>query len=168
MDIDIKNIDNDNKKLRIEELLYTNKRVTREYHELSKIYSDIDIFYNFKKDLITFIIYVKNNEYKFIMNCDYPFIPPDIYYNNKTYAFFLKMASNRFVNMLMNLTNKSCLCCESFSCRDKWSPCIMLNDVITEINKNRRYKKCIVINILINQIKDKYLINDIDIRSYIF
>jgi len=159
------------KQIKIENFVYANKRITREYAELCKLYSNIDVFYNYSSHLITFVIHINKNgvynEYKFIISGEkYPFIPPSIYYNKIPYMTFLKL-SDRFSTSLKTLTNKLCLCCSSFCCKTNWSPSVTMQYIITEINNNRQYIKNIVLNILIEQIKYRYLIDDIDIRSYL-
>ena len=155
-------------KLKIEELLYANKRITREYHDLIKTYNNIEVFYNYELYLISFVISEEDHAYKFTMNIDYPFVPPKIDYKGKPYISFLQMPTQRFQNTLKQLTKKECLCCDSFCCREKWSPCLTTTHIIAEINNMRRCKKNIILKILIEQIKHKYLLADIDICSYVF
>lgn len=159
-------------KLQIEELLYANKRMAREYQNLIKTYNTIEIFYNYELSVISFVIYSNTEnvlEYKITMSIDsYPFIPPKIYYKDNPYISFLKMPTQRFQSALKQLTNKECLCCDSFCCRDKWSPCFTITHIIEEINNIRKIKKNIILKVLIEQVKLTYLIDDIDICSYIF
>jgi hypothetical protein len=52
--------------------------------------------------------------------------------------------------------------------REKWSPLLTLLKIIDEVNLFRTYKKNIVNKIMSDKIKDKYLIADIDIESWLF
>lgn len=159
-------------KLQIEELLCANKRMAREYHVLTKTYDTIEIFYNYELLVISFVIYSNTEnvpEYKITMGINnYPFIPPKIYYKDNPYISFLKMPTQRFQTALKQFANKECLCCSSFCCREKWSPCFTITHIIEEINNIRKIKKNIILKILIEQIKYKYLVDDIDICSYVF
>jgi len=158
-------------KIRMDDLLYANKRITREYHSLIKTYDNIEVFYNYHLCLISLVIYSNTEkipEYKFTMNENYPYIPPIIYYKSKKYFSFLQMPSQRFKHTLKQLTGKECLCCDSFSCREKWTPFLTLTHIIEEINNIKKIKKNIILKILIEQIKKTYLIHDIDVCSYVF
>jgi ubiquitin-protein ligase len=149
-------------------------RLLREYTDLYKIYpnSIIFIYYNEKLKNINFSIRIdeKNiiNNYTFIIDKKYPFYPPKILFNNKPYSNLLKLPSQRFMIILQKLLNNNCLCCKSLDCKFNWSPAITLNTIINDISKNRRIKRTIVIYILQTQIKNKYLIDDIDLFSFIF
>jgi hypothetical protein len=110
----------------------------------------------------------KIQSYMFIIDKKYPFVSPKIYYNNKPYKSLLEIPSARFRKYLQKITNKNCLCCYSLDCKNNWSPGVTLKLIITDINKNRNYKKMIIIAILIDQLKEKYLIDDIDILTYIY
>lgn len=149
-------------------------RLLREYDELYKIYpnSIIFIFYNEKFKTITFSVRIdeknKINNYNFIMDKKYPFAPPKIIYNNKPYSNLLKIPSTRFTTILEKIYNNSCLCCKSLDCKYNWCPAITMNTIINDINKTRKYKRYIVIYILQMQIKNKYLVDDIDLVSFIF
>lgn len=107
-------------------------------------------------------------EYKFTMNENYPFVPPKIYYKNTPFYTFIQMPTQRFQNTLKQLTNKDCLCCDSFCRMSNWSPEITMTYIIREINNIRKLKKNIILKILIHQITSKYLIDDVDISSYVF
>jgi ubiquitin-protein ligase len=152
---------------------YMEKRVLREYSELSNKYinSYISVIYNEEINMLKISIMNYSNDkmqsYSFVIDKNYPFTPPAIYYNNKCYSSLLKMPSERFKDNLQKITNKQCLCCQSFICKFNWGPAVTMNIIISEIDRNRNYKRKVVITILIDQIKEKYLIDDIDIVSYL-
>ncbi len=149
------------------------KRLLREYEELYAKYPDsiIFIFNNDKLNTITFSIRIdeknKMNNYNFIMDNQYPFRPPKIIYNNKPYYNLLKLPSKRFTSVLEKIYNNSCICCKSLDCKYNWSPAITMNLIIKDISKTRKLKRYIVIYILQMQIKDKYLVDDIDLIGYL-
>ena len=153
-------------------------RIKHEYNELTNIYTNANnnytmiLLYDTELCILKFIIMEKfkniNNEYAFIIDRNYPFHPPIFHINNKNYLQYLKLPSNRFSEQLKKLTNESCLCCSSLCCKYKWSPAIKLYMFINELNKIRQYKRNIVYKILSDHIKDKYLIDDVDIISFLF
>lgn len=169
-----KDIVNEYNKLEIQKCSgFMEKRILREYNELFNEHpnSCISVTYNQETNAITIIIINCINDkiqsYMFIVDKKYPFTSPKIYYNNKPYINLLKIPSARFKDYLQQFTNKTCLCCHSLNCKYNWAPGVTLKLIIKEIDKNRNYKKKIVIAILIDQLKVKYLIDDIEILSYI-
>jgi ubiquitin-protein ligase len=148
-------------------------RLKREYSDLYTKYpnSIIYIYNNESLKKISFSIRIdegnKMQNYVFLIDNKYPFYPPRIEYNHHPYSLFLQSPSNRFGIYLQKLFNKNCLCCASLDCKYNWSPGINLSMIINDISLMRKYKRCIVKAILIDAIKDKYLIDDIDILTYI-
>lgn len=148
-------------------------RLTREYNDLYAKFpnSIIYIYNNEELKNVSFSIRIdegtKMQNYVFIINNKYPFHPPSLVYNEHPYSDFLKLPTHRFGNYLLKLFNKNCLCCASLDCKYNWSPGVNLSMMINDVNKMRNYKRCIIRAILIDQIKDAYLIDDIDILTYI-
>jgi ubiquitin-protein ligase len=151
-------------------------RLTYEYNSfINNNYNVILFNHNITNEInklkIEFIVSENQLEnqvsYKFIIDFDFPFKTPTIFYNNKPYSSFLKLPI-RFNKIYNKLTGESCMCCSSLNCRDNWSPIIKLYDIINDIKKYRRLKRMIYIKILCNSIIDKYLINDINIFSYLY
>ena len=152
-------------------------RITHEYKELSKIYANnaannnddsIVLFYDTQTNTIKFTIIDKLNEYTFIINSKYPFESPLFHFNKQPYSHYLRLPSQRFSEHLKKFTSKICFCCSSLSCKYNWSPAIKLIMFIDELNKIRQYKRNIVYKILSDKIKDKYLIDDVDLDSFLF
>jgi hypothetical protein len=150
-------------------------RIKNEYKELANIYTkdnnyEIFISYDSLTSKVTVSLIEKNynNEYTFIVDKNYPFESPVFRLNNQPYSHFLKFLSQRFTEHLKKFTKKSCLCCSSLSCKFNWSPAIKLKMFIDESKIIRQYKRNIVYKILADQIKDKYLIDDVDLDSFIF
>lgn len=160
-----------NNKLQIESIRNNclKSRITHEYKELSKIYAindeSIVLFYDTQTNTIKITI---NNEYTFIVNSKYPFESPLFHFNNQPYSHYLRLPSQRFSEHLKKFTSKTCLCCSSLCCKYKWSPAIKLTMFVDELNKIRQYKRNIVYKILSDKIKDKYLIDDIQLDSFLF
>ena len=149
-------------------------RIKNEYKELITIYkdeNDICIHNDFETNKVILIInkkYANNvDKYTFIVDRKYPFHPPIFHFNDNPYSHYLKMPSQRFSDHLKQFTNKTCLCCSSLCCKYNWSPAIKLKMFIDELNGIRQCKRKIVYKILCDQIKDKYLIDDVDLDSWI-
>jgi hypothetical protein len=148
-------------------------RIKNEYKELENIYSNNhEIFVSYEPMIseVTILLIEKkhNDNYSFIINRQYPFHSPRFRFNNQPYSYYLRFPSQRFTEYLKKFTNKSCLCCHSLNCKYNWSPAVKLKMFIEELNKIRQYKRNIVYKILSEKIKDKYLIDDIDLDSFLF
>lgn len=114
------------------------------------------------------LIVTENEEkYGFVFNSSYPFQPPKIYYNGNSYLDLLRINDNDERNIVRKYKNKDCLCCDSYECFDNWSPAINLTSIVDEIKSIVQFKKTIVRILLADKIKEKYLIDDIDINSYL-
>ena len=173
---------NTNNKININKITNSliQKRIRNEYNYLYLIYGE-NIEINYKNDNNIIIKILEHttdtqikNEYIFIikntkMGC-YPFNPPEIIYNKMGYSQYLRLPSTRFENILTCITSnkKYCLCCHSFSCPNNWNASITLHKIMDEIKENKKMFQNIVYKILIDQIKDKYLITDINIECYLF
>ena len=151
-------------------------RIKNEYKELVNLYTsttnkyEIYVSYDPTISQVTITLFETkyNNEYTFIVDKKYPFHPPTFHFNNQPYSHYLKLPSQRFSEYLKKITNKVCLCCSSLSCKYNWSPGIKLKMFIDELNKIRQLKRNIVYKILAEKIKDKYLIDDVDLDSFLF
>jgi ubiquitin-protein ligase len=110
----------------------------------------------------------KYNEYCFILDNNYPFKPPKLLINNINYKKFCMRSSNLYYDLFYKISGIRCMCCYNLLAYDKWSPGNKLVDVIKEINTFRQYKKNLIYKIMVDKIKNKYLINDIDLESWLF
>jgi hypothetical protein len=149
------------------------RRIKNEYKELSKIYNNVKVLWD--PELNNVVIEIQKvikddstDKFTFIVDRTYPFYSPKFYYNNEPYSHYQKMPSQRFSQHLKSSTNKSCLCCSSLACKYNWSPAVKLHMFIAELDKIRQYKRNIVYKLLADQVKDKYLIDDVDLDGYLF
>jgi hypothetical protein len=163
----------------MEKSKYFNKRIKRDADNLIKLYPYNKIYVNDISNHIIIDIYDEeptNNQinkiinpiYKFIIKKYYPFTAPEVYYKNVTYENVYKMSSQREINHLKILTNLECLCCSSILCSNNWNITLNFIDIINEINNYKKIKRNIFIKILADKIKNKYLINDINLDCYLF
>lgn len=163
------------------------KRIQRELTAMYKLYDVVTVELSIKsKDCIITVhelVYGKINCYKFCINNNYPFSCPTVFLNNQPYlkllsnltAYEKQPYSNALSNKtkckisnLKNLTGFDCLCCSSITCRNNWSPCCVLTNIIDEIQHFKKIKKNLVLKIFADKIKYKYLIEDIDLDSWLF
>jgi hypothetical protein len=150
--------------------IYT--RLQRELTSMSKFYDEIIIEEGKTSGEINVIIYeLIDNKivcYKFVINQNYPFVCPVVFLNNRPYKSFLFGKTNyEFINLKKNC-GIECFCCESLTCSVNWSPKETLNNIINEIKHYKKIKKNLVFKIIIDIIKRKYLIEDIDLTSWLF
>ena len=106
-------------------------------------------------------------KYGFVFKNTYPFQPPQIYYNGNSYLDLLRITDNDERKIVRKYKKKDCLCCDSYDCPDNWSPSINLTSIVDEIKNIVKFKKAIAHILLADKIKKKYLIDDIDINSYL-
>jgi ubiquitin-protein ligase len=156
-------------------------RITREYKELTNIYmndkndrqNNVSLIYDDELKIYKITI-IENlddgikNVYIFTFDSNYPFYSPKFQFNNEPYSHYLKIPSERFSEHLKKFTNKSCLCCSSLICKNNWSPAITFKMFINELNRVKKYKRNVVYKMLSDQIKNKYLIDDIEIDAFLF
>ena len=111
----------------------------------------------------------KKSEYSFIIDDNYPFRKPEIFYNKNPYSSLLKLPQRLMLEYKI-ITDKSCLCCESLNCVDNWSTLVGLENIISDIDKTKKIKRSIYIRLLCKSIIEKYLIDDIyfDIISFLY
>jgi ubiquitin-protein ligase len=147
------------------------KRLKRELDTLLDSYYIIQLEYTNKGELR--LSFQKKDDYNFNIFCFtfpdcYPFRPPIITINEKGYFDSLRLRSPRFNTVLKYINGMNCLCCSSFLCRDHWSPAFTVKKILVEIDDYKLIKRNIVRKLLLDKIKDQYLIMDIDLDSWLF
>jgi ubiquitin-protein ligase len=147
------------------------RRLKREIDAMYPLFNEIIVSEHQDNLKVTVIEFTNNKKqnYGFIINNNYPFVPPKIYFQSRPYLDFLKINySKESSNLFKKITGKECLCCHSFNCIDKWSPAITLKKIIDEICLFKQEKQNVINKLLADKIKDKYLITDIDLDSWLF
>jgi hypothetical protein len=106
--------------------------------------------------------------YRFDLPERYPFAAPNIYINQQLYRSLLQLP-NLLIPILKNMKGSdfSCLCCQSFGCKNNWNPAVSIASVMSEILRNMETKKMIVLMFLVEKIKNKYLNHDIDVMGWL-
>lgn len=149
------------KRIKREIEMLVNKNISLEDDFKINKYKDVDYFIEFKnlKD---------NNYYKFVISCYYPFTPPKLYINDKSINFYHKITNLEFSRKLTKYTGIQCFCCETLLCRDNWSPQHTLNNILDDINRYRDARHQIVVRIIVDVFKRKYLMDDINIIQWLY
>ena len=93
------------------------------------------------------------NTFSFVLPNEYPFRPPKVIINGENYISLLKFTSCEKLNVLRSLTNKSCLCCNTITCNDNWSPAMTFIDILSEIKYNLKLIDKILLQISFNKFK---------------
>ena len=116
--------------------------------------------------LISFSL--NDNQYCFKMNSNYPFDAPKLFINNLSHHDYLDLKTERFRKTFKYLFDMDCLCCNFELCQNIWTIGYRMNYIIDRLNDMRQIKLDVARKILADQIKDKYLISDIDLDSWLF
>jgi hypothetical protein len=167
----IRKIDNVDR-LKIPNLCFYRKRITFECQELLKLYisniSNFDLQISENNYILSFNLKNHNNDkndyYEFIIN-EFPCKSPIIKIN-KIPLINLIAIPKHHTSLLKEWKGIQCFCCNSFI--NNWSALISINSIVYNVNRMIDWKECLNIIELIEKIKDKYLITDINLISYIY
>jgi len=124
-------------------------------------FNDVDYFIEFKN-------LFDNKYYKFIVSNNYPFNPPKIFINGKSIMFFHQVSNVEFSRSLKKYTGVECFCCESILCSNNWAPSFTFTSILNDINRYKDARRQIIVRIIIDVIKRKYLIDDINIIEWLY
>ena len=151
------------------------KRIIREYELLFN--NENQIFNNTMIDIgdntistitISMKLFSYRHNISFIFSDDYPFKPPKVYINNKLYKNMLIYQKNTIKKNIYEtyfINENVCLCCSTILC--KWSPLNKLINILPEIKTNVEYLHRYIEILHAKKIKEKYLIDDINIEGYL-
>jgi ubiquitin-protein ligase len=150
------------------------RRLKIEIDRMYPHYNEIIVSLNeLNKLQITIFEYDTNNnrqKYDFIIGEDYPFKSPEIFFQNRYYFDFLRIYvfTKKEFARFKKVTGKECFCCHSITCMNNWGPATTLTNIIEEIRHIRKMKRDIINNLLAEKIKQKYLVSDIDLESWLY
>jgi ubiquitin-protein ligase len=154
---------------------FLKKRVKREIELLIKENTCLEESLNVEQQLNNqheYIVKFKNikdeNNYKFILPCNYPFSAPKLRINEKNIAFYHRITNKTFNESLRKYTGIVCFCCETILCSNNWHPAFTFKHVINDINRYKQARRQIIDRLLIEIIKRKYLIDDINIIEWLY
>jgi ubiquitin-protein ligase len=106
--------------------------------------------------------------YEIILGDSYPFGPPKLNINYKPYSDYFKFSSLTFKEALYKYKKIRCFCCETITCGDNWSPALTIQRIINEFHKFGNYCREISHRVIIDVIKRKYLISDINLLEWLY
>jgi ubiquitin-protein ligase len=146
------------------------RRLINECVQLYDLYENVTVEYSQNKLFVTILEIINNKQYSygFQISDNYPFESPKIYYQGKPYITYLKIYGPTMINLLKQIAGIDCLCCSSYNCKTNWYPVVTMDSIIGEIKQYKEYKSIIIFKILSEKIKNKYLIEDIDIDCWLF
>jgi ubiquitin-protein ligase len=124
--------------------------------------------YNIENYSVGFMTILDNKYYKFLINHNYPFSPPKLEINFRPYQYYLNIKSIDFQTNLLKHKKIRCFCCENKLCGINWSPAYTLSRVIEEVELFKNISRDIIYIVIIDVIKRKYLIDDINISQWLF
>jgi ubiquitin-protein ligase len=149
------------------------RRIKREIEQLINLKiclpEQVNIQQNIDQEYIVAIQNLSDNkDYEFKMSNYHPFRPPKLLINKKLINFTHKQCSEKFGNSLIKYTGIECFCCETILCSNNWSPQFTCKDIINDIQKYRDARHQVVIRIIVDVIKRKYLVDDINIIEWLY
>lgn len=124
------------------------------------------------KNITDYMIEFKNlndqKYYKFMVPLHYPFKPPKLFINNKSINLYYKIDNIEFNNALIKYNKLQCFCCNSLLCPEIWSPQFTFINILNDVNKVKTICREIAFRVIINVIKRKYLIEDINLVEWLY
>jgi hypothetical protein len=151
--------------------LVIRRRLIKECKTLINLYDKISIEHLNNIDIILNIYKKEENSlnlYSFNIPIDYPFNSPRVTINGISQYQFYDLKTSRFRNILQYIKGICCLSCNSCICKYNWTPALRFENIINQIIEYKKIKYNIGLKIISDKIKEKYLINDIDLDSWLF
>lgn len=144
------------------------KRLKREIESMYSMYEHIEANI-LETDKIMVSICDSIYKYRFIITNYYPFKGPTTFFQDRPYIDYLRTNyPPKMFAIFQKITGKqSCFCCSSLNCTNNWRPVSKLIHIIEEIHTIQKQKRCIINVLLADKIKQKYLISDIDLNSWL-
>lgn len=144
------------------------RRIFCEYKQLFKNNNITNVKFDVNNSQILFTFDLNNNHILFNISPNFPFIPPQISLNGAKYNNFLNFPSSRFQQIYEKIFNFDCMCCHSIFCRDNWNFTTSFSILLDYVKYYCSIKVLISNKIMADKIKDKYLINDINLDEWLF
>lgn len=148
------------------------RRIKREIEKLIRENICIEDYIKIGKYNLDYFIEFKNltdnKYYKFVVSNNYPFKSPKIFINNKSISFYHQIQNLDFSRALKKYTGIECFCCETILCSNNWNHAFTFTNVLDDINRYKDARRQIVVRIIIEVIKRKYLNNDTNIIEWLY
>ena len=144
------------------------KRLKREIESMYYMYEHIEVSI-WETDKMMVSICNSHYKYKFIIPNYYPFKGPTTFFQDRPYIDYLRTNyPPKMFAIFQKITGKqSCFCCSSLNCSNNWKPVSKLVHIIEELHAIQKQKRDIINILFADKIKQKYLINDIDLNSWL-
>ena len=117
---------------------------------------------------VSFKNHKDNKYYKFVISHNYPFNSPTVFINEKSVMLNHYSNNSDFRNSLKKYTGYECFCCETILCGNNWDPSCTITRALDDINKFRDARRQVIVRIIVDVIKRKYLINDTNIIEWLY
>jgi hypothetical protein len=118
---------------------------------------------------VTINMIEKNRIYDFIIPLTYPFRPPKLKLNLRCYFnYYLNIENHLFKVALNKYKGKNCFCCSSILCSDNWSVFMTLQTILEEVDENSSICREIAYRAVVDFIKRKHLLPDINILEWLY
>jgi len=146
------------------------RRLIHEYEELLMKY---DIIFVSESNKTKYLINIdimdkKNNTLSFHYGENYPFVSPLVLYNGAPIECSFLLPSQRFHETYYKLYKETCFCHNLFTRPCNWSPSLTTSKLINVFSEMQNKQFNIMYKIFADKIKQKYLVNDIDLDSWLF
>ena len=127
--------------------------------EIINLFNQSDFVSSERKGTSISIKVIKEkNTYEFDLQKDYPFKPPvNIKYNGDDYKKSLFNYSEKMTKILKRNYFMECLCCNTLLCGTNWIPTCNISHIINEIDKITKIQNEVLIILLCDEIREKYL-----------
>lgn len=130
---------------------------------------NIFVLMNDKYDLVIGIKKLDDKKYyEFIIPKKYPFVPPKLKINSRYLSFNHNIKSYLFSKLLIKYTGMKCFCCSTILCSYNWAPSLTFKHIFDDLNKFKNAAHEIVVRIIVDIIKRKYLMDDINIIEWLY
>ncbi len=146
-------------------------RIRNELKLMLEMYNIVIISVKESGDMIVTVTEVegeKKSNYKFVLGKNYPFHPPEIFFNNYPYKSILTLLGDYQRDKVKKFFGEiKCFCCRSITCSSNWSPAMRMFSMIGEVNRTLVFKRGIVNLLLAEKIQEKYNIPYANLESYL-
>ena len=109
-----------------------------------------DIGYN--SNIVAIIqVTIGRDRVEIIIGPEYPFKPPQVRINQKSYMNSLNSKDKLYLGQLWKIRKVKCLCCYSLLCAGNWCPVVTMVKLCEEIELNHRFRDYMIrLRFLIN------------------
>lgn len=150
------------------------RRIYKELKFINNEFLDLSAGISISKDDLNGykICFYNKKDYKYyyelLIPLDYPFRPPKLTINTKPYFTYCYTENIEFKKALQKYKGCYCLCCETILCGNNWGPQITFKTIFDEVENFKEIVREITHRVIIDVIKRKYLIDDINIVEWLY